>query len=266
MTGADVLHISFPQLLIALLFVLIAGAASMYHALKLERDLFVGTIRTFAQLYIMGYVLKLIFGLNRPSLVLLTFTFMIIFAAWTVYSRIQEKQIPFFIPVSLSMMASFYLVAIMVNGFVINVDPWWTPRYFLPLGGMVIGNSMNAIAIALERLLSDLRRRRKEVEMKLCLGADYKEAGKEILKDAMRAGMIPSINSMMAVGMVFIPGMMTGQIVAGADPLLAIRYQIVVMIMLVGSTTIGTLVSLMITQKLCFNARQQLLLTPQRKQ
>jgi len=97
--------------------------------------------------------------------------------------------------------------------------------------------------------------------MVLCHGADYKEASREILRNAMKAGMIPSINSMMAVGIVFIPGMMTGQIIAGADPITAIKYQIVVMVMLVGSTTIGTLLIVLLVRRLCFSSGQQLLLT-----
>jgi putative ABC transport system permease protein len=145
---------------------------------------------------------------------------------------------------------------------VVSVKPWWKPQYFIPLGGMVIGNSMNAIAIALERLLGELRKRRHEVEARLCLGADYKEASKDMLSIAMRAGMIPSINSMMAVGIVFIPGMMTGQILAGADPLQAVRYQIVVMVMLVGSTAIGSLLVVYLVRKRCFSKGERLLLQP----
>ena len=125
---------------------------------------------------------------------------------------------------------------------------------------MIIGNSMNAIAIALERLLGDLRERRAEVEMKLCLGADYKEASQDIVRNAMRSGMIPSINSLMGVGIVFIPGMMTGQILAGADPLIAIRYQIVVMVMLVGATAVGSLLVVLLVRKMCFGSGAQLLL------
>ncbi|MDY6852667.1 MAG: ABC transporter permease, partial [Thermodesulfobacteriota bacterium] len=116
----------------------------------------------------------------------------------------------------------------------------------------------------LERLLGELRNRRQEVEMKLCLGADYKEASQDMVRQAMSAGMIPSINSMMAVGVVFIPGMMTGQILAGADPLLAIRYQIVVMIMLVGSTAIGSLLVVLLVRRRCFSPGHQLLLRPEK--
>ena len=263
--NGEVIHIGFWQLLLGLLFILIAGATSLYHTLKLEKDLTIGTLRTFAQLFLLGYVLKFVFELDRACLVLILFGFMILFAAWTVRGRIKERQISFFWPIFLSMLVSYCLVSYFVTAVIVQVAPWWKPQYFIPLGGMVIGNSMNAIAIALERLLNDLRNRRDEVEMMLCHGADYKEASLGMVRDAMQAGMIPSINSMMAVGVVFIPGMMTGQILAGSDPLVAIRYQIMVMIMLVGSTAIGSLFVVLIVRRLCFGAAQQLLLKPKRK-
>lgn len=256
----QIVNIGPAQLAIGLVFVLIAGAASVYHSLKLERDLIIGTIRTFAQLFILGYILKFVFDLNNVVLVLSVFGFMVFFAAWTIYSRVKEKEIPFFFPIFISMVVSFFLVAYLVTAVVVKVEPWWEPRYFIPLGGMVIGNSMNAIAIAIERMMGDMRNKRSEIEMKLCLGANSIEASSDIVKNAMQAGMIPSINSMMAVGMVFIPGMMTGQILAGADPITAIKYQIVVMIMLTGSTTIGTLISVLLVRNRCFSKGDQLIL------
>jgi len=190
------------------------------------------------------------------------FCFMIFFAAWEIRSRVKEKQVAFFWPLLISMVISYVIVSYLVTAVLVDVKPWWKPQYFIPLGGMVIGNSMNAIAIALERLLGELRKRRLEVEAMLCLGADYKEASQDIFRNAMRAGMIPSINSMMGVGVVFIPGMMTGQILAGADPLQAIRYQIIVMVMLVGSTAIGSLLVVYLVRKLCFGSGERLLLQP----
>jgi putative ABC transport system permease protein len=148
----------------------------------------------------------------------------------------------------------------MVTGMIITASPWWLPQYFLPLGGMIIGNSMNALALALERLFADLRAQRDLVDMKLSLGANYREASEDMVRRAIKAGMIPSINSLMGVGIVFIPGMMTGQIVAGADPLAAVRYQIVVMLMLVASTTISTLIVVLLTRRRCFGGAQQLIL------
>ena len=250
------------QLAFGLVFILIAVLASLAYSLKLEKDLFVGTVRTFVQLFIMGYVLKYVFAMSSIYLVLLVFGFMIFFAAWTISGRVKDKQIPFFFPVFLSMIFSYFIVSFMVTALIVEVKPWWEPRYFIPLGGMVIGNSMTAIAISIERLIGELKTKRAEIEMKLCLGADSREASRQILQNAMQAGMIPSINSMMGVGMVFIPGMMTGQILAGSDPLTAIKYQIVVMVMLTGSTALGTLLAVLLVRKRCFNNAEQLVLKP----
>ena len=252
------------SLALGLVFILIAGAASLYYQLGLERDLVVGAIRTFAQLFLMGYALTFIFRLSSGLLVTLIFAAMIFFAAWTIRGRVKERDVPFFLPTFLSMLFSYMLVSVMVTGVIVGAKPWWEPQYFLPLGGMVIGNSMNAIAISLERLFSELRKRRGEVEMMLCLGANYREASQDIFRNAMSAGMIPSINSMMSVGLVFIPGMMTGQILAGADPLIAIRYQIMVMVMLVGSTAIGSIIVTLIARKLCFGPAHELRLRVKR--
>lgn len=260
-----VIEISNLQLAAGLIFIVIAGGLSLLHSLRLEKDLVIGTVRTFVQLILLGFALKFIFNIDRVWLVVLVFVVMILFAARTIRGRVQERQVSFFWPVFFSMTAGYFLIAFMVTAVVIGVDPWWRPQYFIPLSGMVIGNSMNAMAISLERLLGDLRGRRPEIEMMLCLGADYKEASQGIFRDAMRAGMIPSINSMMAVGVVFIPGMMTGQILAGADPVSAIRYQIVVMVMLVGSTAIGSFLVLSLVRRRCFGPAQQLLLRQTRR-
>ncbi|WP_028319905.1 ABC transporter permease [Desulfatiglans anilini] len=259
---AAVPDISLFQLALGCVFILGAGAVSFLHGLGLERDLLLGAVRTFAQLFLLGYVLKFVFNAQDIWLVTAVFVFMILFAAWTIRARAREKQIALFWPTFLSMLFSYWIISYLVSGVVVGATPWWRAQVFIPLGGMVIGNSMNAVAVSLERLLSDLRGRRREVEMMLCLGADYREASREILRNAIKAGMIPSINSMMAAGVVFIPGMMTGQILAGADPLTAIRYQIVVMLMIVGSTAIGAFLVLMLVRRLCFGAAQQLLLRP----
>jgi len=256
------IDISNWQLILGLVFILAAGILSMFHSLRLERDLFIGTIRTFVQLFALGYLLNIIFALDRVWWVLILFLFMIFFAAWTIRGRVREKQITFFFPIFVSMLLSYFLVSYLVTAVLVGAKPWWQPQYFIPLSGMVIGNSMNAIAVSLERFLGELKKQRHEIEMMLCLGANYKETSHAMVQSAVRAGMIPSINSMMAVGLVFIPGMMTGQILAGADPLMAIRYQIVVMVMLVGSTAIGSFMVVYLVRRRCFGPAFQLLLRP----
>ncbi|MBE0429821.1 MAG: iron export ABC transporter permease subunit FetB [Thermoleophilia bacterium] len=254
----DPIEISYGQLLIGLVFIATAGGASLFLKLGLERDIIWGTVRTFAQLFLMGYILVYIFRMDSAAIILLIFTGMILFAALTIRGRVQEKGVPYLIPTFISMFMSYMLVTIVVTYFVINVEPWYEPRYFIPLGGMIIGNSMSAIAISLERIFSDIRKRRDEIELYLCLGARHGEATGDIVRESVKAGMIPSINAMMAVGIVFLPGMMTGQIIAGADPVTSIKYQIVVMLMLVGSTAIGSIIIAFIVRNLCFTKAEQL--------
>lgn len=258
--NGTIIEIGPLQLSLCLGFVLLAGATSVYHKLDLGRDLLVGTVRTFAQLFIMGYVLKFVFAAEMSWLVLLMYTGMVTAAVHIIKGRVKERTVSFVVPTFVAMLSSYALVTFMVTGVIVGAKPWWTPQYFIPLAGMIVGNSMTAIAIALDRLFSDLRARRAEVEMKLALGADYREASQDILRGAVKAGMIPSINSLMAVGLVSLPGMMTGQILSGTDPLIAIRYQIVVMLMIVASTSLGSMLVTGLVRRKCFSAAQRLLL------
>jgi putative ABC transport system permease protein len=187
---------------------------------------------------------------------------MVVFAVRTVRGNVTERQVPFVIPAFLTMLGVYTAISAIVTGIIIDAQPWWHPQYFIPLAGMVVGNSMTALSLSLDRLFADFRSKREEIEMRLCLGATAEEASREIIRDALKAGMIPSINSLTGVGLVFLPGMMTGQILAGADPMLAIRYQIVVMFMLVASTALTVVAVLHLVRRRCFGQAQQLLLKP----
>lgn len=255
-----VLDITPWRLALALVFSLVAGGCSVALKLGLGRDILIGTVRTFAQLFLMGWVLGFVFAANSRWLVMGLFFIMAGAAAHTARGRVKEKAVAFAWPMYGSMAAVYLLVTVTVTGAIVAADPWWKPQYFLPIGGMVLGNSMNSVAVALDRLFSDLRARAAMVEMKLCLGADVSEASADVLRDAVRAGMIPAVNSMMAVGLVSIPGMMTGQILGGSDPSQAIRYQIVIMLMIVGATALGSSILTLIIRRRCFGPGQRPLL------
>lgn len=261
MLMSPIIEISIPQLLLALFFILLAQGTSFVQKLGLNRDISIGTVRTVAQLFVMGYALTFIFGAENFWLTVGIFIVMVTSAIFIIRGRVKEKQIAYEVPTFLTMLSSYFLTALIVSWLVIGIEPWWEPRYFIPIVGMVIGNSMSALAISIERLFSQMRQQRDIVETKLCLGANYKEASRDIFKGAIKAGMIPSINAMMGVGLVFIPGMMSGQILAGVDPLIAIRYQIVVMFMLVGSTAMGTIVVTFIIRRRCFGKSEELVVS-----
>jgi putative ABC transport system permease protein len=260
LTGA--LDIGYPQLALSLLFILVGGLASLRLRLGLERELIWGTVRTISQLALMALVLTWVFKVQLWYVVIAIYALMILFAARIIRGRVPSTTVRYFIPTFVSMLLSYMLVSYFVVDVIVQVRPWYRPEYFLPIGGMVIGNSMNAIAISLDRLFNELLRRRGEVELLLCLGATGKEASSSMFRDAVKAGMIPSINSMMGVGLVFIPGMMTGQILAGADPLIAVKYQIMVMLMLVGSTASGSVLVVSLVRRRCFSADHRLIVRP----
>lgn len=247
-----VIEIAPWRLALALVFSLVAGGCSLALRLGLGKDILIGTVRTFAQLFLMGWVLGWVFAADSPWLVLGLFLVMAAAAAHTARGRVKEKAVAFAWPMYGGMTAVYLLVTVTVTGAIVGAEPWWTPQYFLPIGGMVLGNSMNSAAVALDRLFSDLRARSAEVEMRLCLGADAAEASADIMRAAVRAGMIPAVNSMMAVGLVSLPGMMTGQILGGSDPSQAIRYQIVVMLMIVGATALGSTLLALLARRRCF--------------
>jgi len=142
---------------------------------------------------------------------------------------------------------------------VIGVTPWYQPQYLIPLLGMVLGNSLTGISLCLDDLLEALDERRDRIEMALALGATSWEATRDVLRAAVRRGMIPIINSMTVAGIVSLPGMMTGQILAGSDPMRAVAYQIVVMFMLAGATALGCMLTALLVFRRLFSPRHQLL-------
>ena len=263
-TGA--LDISAAELALASLFIVAAGAISLWGRIGLGKPILMGAVRCVLQLTIMGYVLSFIFGIASPWVVLLLFCVMVAFAVRIVRGNVSEKSIPFVLPSFVTMLLVYAVVTSTVSGLIVGVRPFWHPQYFIPLAGMVAGNSMTALGLSLDRLLSDLKAKRDLVEMQLCLGATPVEASQDIFRDALKAGMIPSVNSLAGVGLVFLPGMMTGQILSGEDPMLAIRYQIVVMFMLVASTALTVSLVLGIVRQRCFTPGRQLLLRSNRPQ
>jgi len=250
---STVVDIGWVELSLCLVFILLSGIASLVLRLGLGRDLVWGTVRTFAQLFLLGLVLEYVFRVRTWWPVLGIYWLMILFAGNIIRGRVREKAVRHWDTTLISMFLSYTLMTLVITGLIVRVKPWYEPRYFLPLGGMIIGNSMNAIAVALERLFGELRKSRPSIEMMLSLGATWREASADTVRNAVKAGMIPSINSMMGVGIVFIPGMMTGQIIAGSDVMVAVKYQIMVMLMLVGSTALGSILVVFLSLRRCFD-------------
>jgi putative ABC transport system permease protein len=237
------------QLGLATLFVVFVGVLSIRLSLGITKDLAIATVRTYLQLLALGIVLRWVFGVDSVWLVVALLAFMVLMASRILVQRSPDAPAGIFGSVFVSMALTGIIVTFSVTGVIVQVKPWYLPQYVIPLAGMVLGNSMNGIALALERMFADLDARKDEVLALTALGATPWEASHGAMRHALRAGLIPTINSMAAAGIVFIPGMMSGQILAGADPVIATGYQIVVMLMVAAATAMGGVMALTLTHR-----------------
>jgi putative ABC transport system permease protein len=254
----SLIELSPIDLIWALGMMAIAIGLSTWQRLGLEISLVIATGRTILQLLVVGYVLAVIFALNNPIPVLGVLVVMLSIATVTARHRIGKK-IPRLVPVVFaSMFFSTALVLCYTNLLIIQPKIWYDPQYLIPLAGIVLGSAMNGAAIAGERLVSIITSSRLEIETHLSLGATPQQAVGAYRKDAIRAGLIPILNQMMVVGVVTLPGMITGQLLSGIDPLNAASYQILIMFMLAFA---NLTTALLVTQGLIrqfFNAQSQL--------
>ena len=239
--AGSVLDLSWERLALALLLVGVVIAISIRQGLGLGRDLVVGSLRAVVQLYLVGLILAVGFQAAQWYWVLLILAVMTAVAAQAATSRLA-KPMPGARGISaLALTVSTAVTLAYVIGVIVRVRPWYEPQYIIPIAGMILGSAMTSAALAGDRLQGDLRVRADEVEARLALGFSGREAVQPMARTALRAAMIPTVNGMMTVGLVQLPGMMTGQILAGSSPLLAIKYQLVVVFMQAAATALASL-------------------------
>lgn len=251
--NSEAIIIGWQELLLATLFIMAAGGMSIAMSLGLLHSLAIATLRTYLQLIALGFVLTWIFSTDEVLIVLAVLLFMILMTAQILLKRVKQKPLNLYLSTLVAVFLSTIVVTFSVTGLIVHVEPWYEPRYVLTIGGMVLGNAMNGIALALERLFDDLKKRVAEVNQALAFGGTPWEASFPSIRTALTAGLTPTINSMSAVGLVSIPGMMTGQLLAGADPVEAAKYQIVVMLMISAATALGSMISVYLVYKRAFD-------------
>ena len=222
------------------------------------RDIFWSGLRMFVQLMIVGYLLHLVFALESALPVLLILMVMTGFAVQTIGARVETKMPNFYRVVGAAILFGCGGMTFFFCTLVVGLEPWYDPRYLIPLAGMVIGNSMTGASLAAERLAAEFRERHEEIETALCLGSSVKLAAEPSVSSAFRAALIPSVNAMAAMGLVFLPGMMTGQILSGTEPLIAVKYQIAIMCVITGSVALTTFMILRFGYRSYFTSYQSL--------
>jgi len=264
---ADYIQLSYSDILLASVFLLLNGALSLWLKLGIARNLAFAMVRMVVQLLLVGLLLKSLFAIQSPWLTLLVALFMAGFAAREIWAR-QERRLKGWRGLAIgggSMAASVGVVAFLALALIVQPDPWWHPRFALPLLGMIMGNAMTGISLALDTLHTALNREQRAIEAQLLLGAGKWQAMRPFIRQAMRAGFMPSINAMAAIGVVSLPGMMTGQILSGVDPNEAVKYQLMVMFLIAGATGLAVILATLGSARALTDERDRLRIDRLRK-
>jgi len=237
------IELSYFDLMIASTLLLLAGGLSIFLKLGLEKSLGIAALRTVVQLSLIGFVLKILFQTVSPLWTGLAALFMMAMAGREAMARQTLKlRGGWSLSIATSaLMLAATVVTTMALTTAIRPDPWYDPRFAIPLLGMVLGNTLNGVAVGMDRISATLKRERQAVEARLALGHKRSEAVRPYVRESIRAGLMHIINAMSAAGLISLPGMMTGQILAGVDPTEAVKYQILIMFLIAGSTSLGAL-------------------------
>lgn len=223
--------------------------------LGLEKDILIGLVRAVIQLIFIGYILTFVFGIDNAIITLTLILIMIFNASITSSKRVSKIKKAFIISFISIAVGTIITEGVLILSGTINFQP----NKIIPISGMIISNSMVSISLCFRALETGFKTKHKEVEIKLALGADIHLSSQNILKDSIKTGMIPTIDSTKTLGIVALPGMMTGLILAGASPLDGIKYQIIVTFMILSSTSIASFTSCYLSYKSFFNTNKQLI-------
>ncbi len=226
-------EISLLNLSIALIPAMIILAIYVKWSLSTKKPIYAIT-RMLAQLMIIGYFLTFLFAIQHGGYILAILIFMVLVSAWIALNTLPEKRTILYKSAVLSILIGGGFTLLLITQGVLSLDPWYKPHFMIPLAGMIFANAITSISLVAERFYAELENER-----------NYEEAR----STAFQAAMIPTINSLFSVGIVALPGMMTGQILSGVDPLIAVRYQIMVMLMLLGSAGLSAILFLILVKK-----------------
>jgi putative ABC transport system permease protein len=257
------------DLALAALLLLLTALLSFAFRLGLERSLAVAAARMCLQLGVVGFVLKLVFESGSLLATGLFALMMLLATGYEAASR-QERRFLGYASYLLGGAAPFVaglVASLFAVGVIIGSEPWWAPRFFLPIMGMMIGNALAGVTLVLDTITSAATRERGAIEARLALGATRQEALQDVLRRGLKTGLTPILSAMAVTGLVSLPGMMTGQILAGADPVDATKYQVMIMFLIAGATGLAVVLAGLVAVWLLTDERHRLRLdrlAPQR--
>ena len=254
------ISLTYIDLGFASFLVVLLAALSFRFRLGLTKQIVIAAIRTFVQLAMVGYILRFVFAQAGIGWVLVASTGMLLMGGKEIRER-QKNRLKgwwdFGVGTSAMFLSSFLLATFTLR-FIIEVEPFYAARYSLPILGMLLGNTMTGIALSLNYLTDATLQQRATIEQRLLLGQSKTRVMDQIRRDSIKIGMIPSINAMATAGIVNLPGMMTGQILAGSPPVEAVKYQILIMLLISSGTGFGVMLAIGYTSRRFFDARHRL--------
>ncbi len=257
---ASYFELDYWQVGLAAALILVNVAISAVLRLGMARSLVVASLRTIVQLLLIGLVLEWVFHVERWYVVVGLLAVMTAVAGVTAVQRNQRRYDGIWLDTLVSIWASSWIVgSFAVFAVMSGIEKWYQPQYAIPLMGMILGNALNGVSIGLKTFTEALVTRRAEVDTLLALGATRWEACRQPAQIAIRTGMTPIINAMTIVGIVSLPGMMTGQLLAGVAPIQAVKYQIVIMFLIAATTALGTTGIVVVAFHRLFTADHQFL-------
>lgn len=256
----SIIDLTAIQVALAYGFVVMVLIIVRIRGISKEKELLISSIRMTLQLVLAGFVLVYIFEQPSPWVTLAIIILMEAFAVHTVIQKYRKTISPQLKKViALSMFLGTISCLLFFLLVVVRISPWYNPQYFIPIAGMLIGNSMTGVSLGTKSLIESMTTQRSWVEEALVLGATPKEATKNIINSTFDGAILPTLNSMMGMGIIFLPGMMTGQILSGVSPLTAIAYQIAIMLGILGAVALSVILLLQWGYKTFFNREDQLI-------
>lgn len=255
--SGDYYSIDVWGLLIALGMVAIAAGIAGIMRLGVGGTLLWSACRALLQLCAMGFVMEFVISSNDPWLVVLLVLFMLIAAVQITLSRAKGVPKGLACPVFLSLVITMLIMISMVTELVIRPQPWYAPQLVVPLTGMLLGNTVSALAVGLSRFFESMNERCDEVDTLLALGATAWEAARPSIVSSIRLGLLPTTASLASSGIVTVPGMMAGQIIAGGNPIEAAKYQFMILATIAALTLLADSIIMLMVYRRCFTSEDQ---------
>lgn len=255
--------LTWADVALASLLLLVSVGVSAYLKLGLTKTLLIAGVRTVVQLSLVGLILAWVFARDSALQVLSILTVMTLIASVSAKNRVKKPYRGLLIDSVISLSVATGVITAIAMTLIFRVQTWYAPQYIIPILGLILGNSLTAISLTTNELVNALHDKHPLIKAKLSLSATPMEAVHDLVKSALLGGLTPTVNSMLVVGLVSLPGMMTGQILAGADPTQAVRYQIITMFLICAGSTLSCTLSALLVVRRFFDDRGRFVIPPQ---